>query len=212
MLFYPHFSLCIIQESYQGRTCESYLSPSFLLILQPGVDVMRCHKKSKEEGKVESSTSHMSHCTALAASTHWRRHFLSQSSHPISHMCLFATGLTNSFGDPIHTFGLSNILWWRVPQFRHALCREGLPPLCFKPTDWCSHWMSQTVRSQWTVIPWLSSLYHLVFKKKNFLKLSQPSEFHPILNTIYLYHRITLKSLSSIKQKLLHTFISALFT
>jgi len=127
-------------------------------------------------------------------------------------MCLFAMGLTNPFCDPIHAFGLPNILWQqRVPQFKHALCREWLPPLCFKPAAWYFHWLSQTVRSPWIVIPQLPSLYHSHFFV-NFHHLSQAPEFPLMLNTVYLDQRQTLKSLSSIKQKSSRSFISALFT
>lgn len=154
-----HFSLCIIQENHWGRICESYLRPSFLL--KESLELMWWDAIKIEKRKAKWNSACL-HCTTLAASTLWCRHFLRQSSHPSSHMCLFAMGLTNPFCDPIHTFGLPNILWWRVPQFKHALHREGLPSLCYKPTDWYFHWVSLTVRSQWTVIPWLSFLYHSI--------------------------------------------------
>lgn len=82
---------------------------------------------------------------------------------------------TNPFRDPIHTFGLPNILWWRVPQFKHPLYREGLPSLCCKPIDWYFHWVSQTVRSQWSFPGYPLCTIHFFFKETSSVFLSPQS-------------------------------------
>lgn len=133
------FILCTIQESYQGRRClQGCLLPPFPFYSpQPS-----------------SPT-----CKSASSLWLWTWFHISKHNHyktprvwlflPSSLSCKStaspAMGLAIPFLEPICSLGLQNILWQWVPPFKHAGCREGLPPLCFILAAWYLHWVSVTV-------------------------------------------------------------------
>lgn len=113
--------------------------------------------KSPEECKVERS---MSPLHSLGCQHSLRRRFLSQSSHPGSHMCLLPWAWLTLFVTPFIPLASQTSCDDKFLNLSMHCAERDFLLFVLNPLAGYFHWVSQAVRSQWTVIPWLSSLHH----------------------------------------------------
>lgn len=137
------FILCTIQESYQGRRCLQgcllpYLhSPSIALSLHHQLANLHPHCDC-EHGFTSQSITTTKHLEFGYFCLH---HSPARAPQALPWVWLFPS--LSPFAALASKTSCDNE--FIVTAFKHAGCREGLPPLCFKPTAWYLHWVSVTV-------------------------------------------------------------------